>query len=78
MLVRTQARNPIAQAHIPTRLSDPLGQPLGHVSVAEGFVLLSGFVAGMVYAQRQRRDGDDAARDAFLKRALKLYAVQAV
>ena len=34
--------------HIPTRFSDPLGQPLGFVSAAEGFVLLSGFVAGMV------------------------------
>jgi hypothetical protein len=63
--------------HIPTRFADPFGQPLGFVSAAEGFVLLSGFVAGMVYTQRQRRDGDEAMREAFVQRALKLYAVQA-
>jgi hypothetical protein len=62
--------------HIPTRFADPLGQPLGFVSAAEGFVLLSGFVAGMVYTQRQRRDGDEAMREAFVQRAVKLYAVQ--
>ena len=63
--------------HIPTRFSNPLGQPLGFVSAAEGFVLLSGFVAGMAYTQRQLRDGDAGMRDAFLKRALKLYLCQA-
>lgn len=63
--------------HLPTRFADPLGQPFGFVSAAEGFVLLSGFVAGMVYAQRQRRQGDEAMSEAFLQRALKLYAVQA-
>ena len=35
--------------HLPTRVADPLGQPLGHVSAAEGFVMLSGYMAGMVY-----------------------------
>ncbi len=35
--------------HLPTRLTDPLGQPFGFVSAAEGFVLLSAFVAGLVY-----------------------------
>jgi hypothetical protein len=63
--------------HIPTRFSNPLGQPLGFVSAAEGFVLLSGFVAGLVYTQRQLRDGDAVMRDAFFKRALKLYLCQA-
>ena len=63
--------------HIPTRFSNPLGQPFGFVSAAEGFVLLSGFVAGMVYTQRQLRDGDAVMRDAFFKRALKLYLCQA-
>jgi hypothetical protein len=28
---------------------DPVGQPFGYVSAAEGFVLLSAFVAGLVY-----------------------------
>src|SRR4029453_1076975 len=63
--------------HIPTRFSNPLGQPFGFVSAAEGFVMLSGFVAGMVYTQRQLRDGDAVMRDAFFKRALKLYLCQA-
>jgi hypothetical protein len=63
--------------HIPTRFTDPLGQPFGYVSAAEGFVLLSGFMAGLIYTQRQRREGDEAMQEAFYKRALKLYAVQA-
>jgi hypothetical protein len=32
--------------HLPSRLTDPLGQPFGFVSAAEGFVLLSAFMAG--------------------------------
>lgn len=32
--------------HLPTKLADPLGQPLGYVSAAEGFVLLSACRAG--------------------------------
>src|SRR5215831_9237835 len=34
--------------HMPTRFSDPLGQPLGFVSAAEGFVFLSAFLAAYV------------------------------
>jgi hypothetical protein len=63
--------------HIPTRFSNPLGQPFGFVSAAEGFVLLSGFMAGMVYAQKQLRAGDEAMRGAFLARAFKIYLSQA-
>jgi hypothetical protein len=62
--------------HIPTRFSDPLGQPFGFVSAAEGFVLLSAYVAGKVYTQRQLRDGAEAMRSAFLSRALKIYLCQ--
>ena len=36
--------------HLPTRLTTPTGQPFGYVSAAEGFVLLSAFMAGMVYS----------------------------
>ena len=64
--------------HIPTRFSDPFGQPLGYVSAAEGFVMLSAYVAGMVYTQRQLRDGAEAMRSAFLRRAFKIYLCQAV
>jgi len=34
--------------HMPTRFSDPAGQPLGFVSAAEGFVMLSAYMAGSV------------------------------
>ncbi len=63
--------------HWPTRLSDPSGQPFGFVSAAEGFVLLSAFMAGAVYAQRALRQGDEAMREAFWQRALKIYLCQA-
>ncbi|WP_414676510.1 OpgC domain-containing protein [Methylibium sp.] len=71
--------------HLPTRFSDPLGQPFGFVSAAEGFVMLSGVMAGLVYTAKHARDrsrgagegSDGLMRGAFLKRALKLYAIQA-
>ncbi|WP_439518954.1 OpgC domain-containing protein [Hydrogenophaga sp.] len=62
--------------HLPTRVSDPAGQPLGYVSAAEGFVLLSAYMAGMVYSDKAYRQGDDAMKSAFFNRALKLYACQ--
>src|SRR5512145_3242160 len=64
--------------HLPTRFSSPLGQPFGYVSAAEGFVLLSGFMAGRVYMQRHQRDGEIKMRAAFLKRAMKIYLWQVV
>lgn len=63
--------------HLPTRWSDPLGQPLGFVSAAEGFVFLSGYMAGRVYTQRAMKRGADDMSVAFWRRALKLYAIQA-
>lgn len=63
--------------HLPTRLASPLGQPFGFVSAAEGFVLLSGFMAGMVYTDRALRHGEADMRDALLKRTLKVYGCQA-
>jgi hypothetical protein len=63
--------------HLPTRLSSPAGQPFGFVSAAEGFVLLSAFMAGMVYTRRERRDGGPAMQEAFYKRAGKIYLCQA-
>lgn len=67
----------MACTHFPTRLSDPLGQPFGFVSAAEGFVLLSAYMAGSVYGRKALRDGGDAMRGALLRRALKVYACQA-
>ena len=63
--------------HLPTRLTDPLGQPFGFVSAAEGFVLLSAFMSGLVYSRVGYREGVDAMRSAFLQRALKIYMAQA-
>lgn len=63
--------------HLPTRLSDPAGQPLGYVSAAEGFVLLSAYMAGVVYTQRERRHGEERMREAFLRRAWKIWLCQA-
>ncbi len=63
--------------HLPTRLTDPLGQPFGFVSAAEGFVLLSAYMTGLVYSRLARRDGVEAMRRAFWRRALKVYLSQA-
>ncbi|MDB5847091.1 MAG: hypothetical protein JWP29_843 [Rhodoferax sp.] len=63
--------------HLPTRLSSPLGQPFGYVSAAEGFVLLSAYVTGMVYSRLAHKQGIPAMRKAFVKRALKVYLCQA-
>ncbi|MET3442521.1 hypothetical protein ABIC94_003308 [Variovorax paradoxus] len=63
--------------HLPTRLTDPLGQPFGFVSAAEGFVLLSAFVAGLVYSRIGYVRGVDSMRQAFWRRVLKVYLCQA-
>lgn len=62
--------------HLPSRLNSPLGQPFGFVSAAEGFVLLSAVMAGMVYSRMARRDGIPAMQSAFLRRAFKVYICQ--
>jgi hypothetical protein len=63
--------------HLPTRLTDPLGQPFGFVSAAEGFVLLSAFVSGLVYSRIGYTRGVEPMQRAFWKRALKVYLSQA-
>jgi len=63
--------------HLPTRFSDPAGQPFGFVSAAEGFVMLSAYMAGMVYTTRAVREGEPVMQEAFFKRALKIYGCQA-
>ena len=60
--------------HLPTRFSSILGQPLGFVSAAEGFVFLSAFMAGYIFSRRAAKDGIPAMLKAFLSRAAKLYA----
>ena len=60
--------------HLPTRLSSPLGQPFGYVSAAEGFVLLSAYMAGLVYGRTAENKGIAAMSSAFWRRAFKVYA----
>ncbi|UUX97207.1 OpgC domain-containing protein [Aquabacterium sp. J223] len=62
--------------HLPTAVSSPLGQPFGMVSAAEGFVLLSGYMAGLVYHRRQLQRGEEAMATALWRRAWKLYLCQ--
>lgn len=59
--------------HVPSRLTDPVGQPFGFVSAAEGFVLLSAYVSGLVYARIGYASGLPAMRRAFWQRALTVY-----
>jgi len=59
--------------HLPTRYSIGLGQPLGFVSAAEGFVILSAFMAGMINTRKAERDGIPSMRRSFLLRTLKVY-----
>jgi hypothetical protein len=63
--------------HLPTLASTPTGQPFGFVSAAEGFVMLSAFMAGLVYSGKALRDGIATMRMSFIKRALKIYGSQA-
>jgi len=63
--------------HLPTRFAIPASQPFGFVSAAEGFVLLSAYMAGRVYTRLAQRDGLPAMQRAFLQRAVKVYACQA-
>ena len=60
--------------HLPTRLSSPLGQPVGYVSAAEGFVVLSAYMAGLVYGRTAREKSIETMGKAFWRRALKVYA----
>ncbi|MCW7536587.1 OpgC domain-containing protein [Aquabacterium sp. A7-Y] len=62
--------------HLPTRLSYPLGHTFGFVSAAEGFVLLSGFMAGLVYTRRARCSGLQAMQEGLRHRALTVYLCQ--
>lgn len=59
--------------HMPTVLSSRMGQPFGFVSAAEGFVLLSAFLAGRVYLGRGMRQGAVSMTRALWARAGKVY-----
>ncbi|MET0964069.1 MAG: OpgC domain-containing protein [Noviherbaspirillum sp.] len=63
--------------HLPTRFSEMFGQPFGYVSAAEGFVILSAFMAGLIYTGRAQKAGIAAMRSAFFNRVLTVYASHA-
>ncbi|ANN76602.1 acyltransferase [Bordetella flabilis] len=63
--------------HLPTNFGIPTSQPLGFVSAAEGFVMLSAYMAGLVYTQRYLRHGLPAMHRAFTQRAMVVYGCQA-
>ena len=60
--------------HMPTSLQSTLAQPFGQVSAAEGFVLLSAFLAGQVYLRRGIKQGFGGMRRALWSRAATIYA----
>lgn len=59
--------------HLPTRYSVYSSQLFGFVSAAEGFVFLSGFVAGLVYWRGMAQHGEGWMRDKLFSRARELY-----
>jgi hypothetical protein len=59
--------------HLPTGLSAYANQPLGFVSAAEGFVFLSAFLVGAIYARQLIEKGLAHVKDRLLRRAGKLY-----
>ena len=60
--------------HLPTWFGAHVGQPFGFVSAAEGFVFLSAYLVGSVYARTARERGFAAMRRALWGRTLKVYA----
>jgi hypothetical protein len=59
--------------HLPTWFGAHVGQPFGFVSAAEGFVFLSAYLVGSVYARTARERGFPAMRRALWSRTLKVY-----
>lgn len=64
----------MALTHLPTGFASTLTQPFGQVSAAEGFVLLSAFLAGRVYLRRGLQQGMPAMRQALWERAATVYS----
>jgi hypothetical protein len=59
--------------HLPTELRAFTDQSLGIFSAAEGFVFLSGLIAGWVYTRKFRELGRDGLWDASANRARSIY-----
>ena len=63
----------MAVNHIASRLQIITDHPFGYTSTAEGFVFLSGLVAGLVYTRRGQRNGPVAAARACQLRGATIY-----
>ncbi|HXA14774.1 MAG TPA: OpgC domain-containing protein [Opitutaceae bacterium] len=59
--------------HLPSDLRFLTDQCFGVFSSAEGFVFLSGLLAGFVYTRRWHRDGPDGLRATILQRTRTIY-----
>jgi hypothetical protein len=59
--------------HLPSSLRVLTDESAGLFSAAEGFVFLSGLLAGWVYAQKLRREGPDALMGMCRRRATMIY-----
>lgn len=68
----------MALNHIPSDLRPLTDQPLGYSSAAEGFIFLSGLLAGGVYCRRAHEHGLLDALRAALMRALIIYRAHAI
>jgi hypothetical protein len=63
----------MAVNHIPSPLHAVTDHPLGFMSAAEGFVFLSGLMAGLVFTRKLLRDGQAELLRACFSRARSLY-----
>jgi hypothetical protein len=59
--------------HLPTEIRWATDQSLGLFSAAEGFVFLSGLLAGMVYTRKYRKGGSEGLWTASANRAKSIY-----
>src|SRR5471032_2061561 len=62
--------------HLPTEMRAVTDQSLGLFSAAEGFVFLSGLLAGWVYTRKYRRFGAQGLWQAASDRAQSIYRWQ--
>lgn len=60
--------------HVPSPLRVFSDRWIGVFTSAEGFVFISGLLAGMVYTRRLRKTGPEGLRSAVLRRANMIYA----
>jgi hypothetical protein len=59
--------------HLPTEIREVTDQPLGIFSAAEGFVFMSGLIAGWVYTRKYRQLGREGLWTASANRAKSIY-----